>query len=65
MDTTTPLTDREAERVRTVLKQRKGKELLLRELRMFSPEEIAKTFNLNAGEVARMANRKNEEKRKP
>lgn len=62
MDTKTPLTDREAERVRTVLEQRKGKgrKLKLRELRTFSPEDIAKQHSLNASEIARMAGRKDQ-----
>ena len=39
---TTPLTDREAGRVKTLLLKRKGKAIVLRELIMFTPEEIAK-----------------------
>lgn len=58
MDIKTPLTDREAGRVMTVLEQMRGKHIKLRELRGFSPEEIAKTQKLNAAEIARMAGRK-------
>jgi hypothetical protein len=57
----TPLTDREAGRVKTMLKQKNGRELKLRELIMFSPAEIAKAHEgINAGEIARFAGRKDE-----
>lgn len=58
IDITTELTDREAQRVMTVLEQKKGRRLKLRELRGFSPADIAMTHKLNAREIARMANRK-------
>ena len=54
-----PLTDREAGRVRTLLEQKKGRVLKLRELTGFSPEDIASAHaGLNAGEIARFAGRK-------
>lgn len=61
MDTKTPLTDREAGRVKTVLKQEKGIDLRLRELTAFSPDDIAvahKGKGIRAGEIARYAGRK-------
>ncbi len=54
---TTPLTDREAGRVKTLLLKRKGKNIVLRELIMFTPEEIAKEHGLNQSEIARFAGR--------
>lgn len=59
---TTPLTDREAGRVKTLLLKRKGKTVVLRELVLFSPEEIAKEHGLNAAEIARFAGRTTEAK---
>ena len=61
---TTPLTDREAGRVKTLLLKRKGKAIVLRELIMFTPEEIAKEHGLNAAEIARFAGRITEAKAK-
>jgi len=61
---TTPLTDREAGRVKTLLLKRKGKAIVLRELIMFTPEEIAREHGLNAAEVARFAGRTIEAKMK-
>lgn len=58
LDVTTPLTDREAGRVKTELEQKKGKRLKLRELTKFSPADVAKAHNLIAGEIARMAGRR-------
>lgn len=59
---TTPLTDREAGRVKTMLLKRKGRDILLRELIMFTPEEIAREHGLNAAEIARFAGREAEAK---
>lgn len=58
LDTSTPLTDREAGRVKTELEQKKGKRLKLRELTKYSPAEIAQAHKLIAGEIARMAGRR-------
>lgn len=54
-----PLTDREAERLKTALEQ-KGSFLKLRELRLFSPETIARRFNLDAEAVAKDAGRQDD-----
>lgn len=59
---TAPLTDREAGRVKTLLLKRKGKVIVLRELILFTPEEIAKEHGLNAAEIARFAGRTTEAK---
>ena len=59
---TTPLTDREAGRVKTLLLKRKGKAIVLRELTLFTPAEIAKEHGLNAAEIARFAGRTTEAK---
>ena len=61
---TAPLTDREAGRVKTLLLKRRGKAIVLRELILFSPEEIAKEHGLNAAEIARFAGRITEAKAK-
>lgn len=57
-DINAPLTDREAGRVKTELEQKKGKRLKLRELTKYSPAEIAQAHKLIAGEIARMAGRR-------
>lgn len=62
LDIQTPLTDREAGRVRTLLELKKGKVLKLRQLVTFSPAEIAKNnAGIQAGEIARYAGRKDDE----
>lgn len=57
VDIKTPLTDREAGRVKTVF-QGRDIELKLRELLRFSPETIARTHQLNAVEIALAAGRR-------
>lgn len=59
MDIKTPLTDREAGRVRTML-ERRGRYIKLRELIAFSPADIAEQFKLNAQDIARFAGRRDE-----
>jgi hypothetical protein len=60
MDTNTPLTDREAGRIKTVLEQR-GIRVVLRKLIGFSPKEVAKmdpkSHDLTAEAIAEMAGR--------
>ena len=57
-DTSKPLTDREADRLKTELEAR-NTYAKLRELRNYSPSHLAGTLGLEAAEIARMAGREN------
>ena len=55
-DITSPLTDRQAERLRNELKKR-GIDAKLRELRMYAPTEVSGFVGLSAVDVAKLAGR--------
>jgi hypothetical protein len=58
VDTTTPLKPHEAERLYNELLQTSKVHILLRQLRYYSPSDVAGKFGMNAEDVARMAGRK-------
>ena len=55
-DITSPLTDRQAERLRNELKKR-GIDAKLRELRMYAPTDLSGTIGLSPENIAKMAGR--------
>ena len=59
MDTTTPLNQLEAGRLRTEAEDRHGKKLKYRQLIGYSPEQIAARYGFRARDVAEMAGREN------
>lgn len=64
MDTTTPLTQFEAGRVRNELEIRHNKKLKYAQLYKYSPEQIANRYGFRPREVAEMAGREDDKKGK-
>jgi hypothetical protein len=58
-DTTTPLNQLEAGRVKTEIEEKHGKKIKYRLLVGYSPEQVAARFGYKANEIARYAGREN------
>ncbi len=60
IDTTSPLKQLEAARLKTEFEDKFGKRLKYRVLIGYSPEQVAARFGVKAADVAKMAGRANE-----
>ena len=58
-DTTSPLTQIEAGRVKTEVEDKHGKKIKYRFLVGYSPEQVAARFGFKANDIAKMAGREN------
>jgi hypothetical protein len=58
-DTTTPLSQLEAARVKTEAEEKHNKKLKYRQLIGYTPSQVAARFGYKAEEVAKMAGREN------